>query len=263
MHLFKDPVALETCPAKTAESVSYAATFSVLALLLVTNYSSFRQVDGVERTAVYVQKPGIESSIAETTSVDFEPLPSPTLSESQYEALGRFASRPRLTSIFSSYSYKGDNADSIDHRHDNLQPFVDNEVISAPKPEPLARRVFSLEELPEMPNTAFMLENFELNKELDILHATARTGFTAKTDKEFDAEELKPLTPGSLFTIDIASTAAVSSPRIHQITVNGTESDKQLNRPDKIQRPQLPRPYRAQAIQRTLILPPRVQALRP
>ena len=34
-------------------------------------------------------------------------------------------------------------------------------------------------------------------------------------------------------------------------------------RPDNTQRPQIPRPYRAQKLQRSFVLPPRIQALRP
>ncbi len=264
MYLFKDPVALEACPAKTAESVSYAATLSVLAVLLVTNYSSFGHIDGAEKTVVYVQKTDAEPLIAETTDVDFEPLPGSVLYEElQYEA-ARFA--PALTPIVTSYivtSYENNNAISVARHHHNLQPFVVNDLVSAPKLEPLARRVFSAEELPEIADTVVVLESFNLNKALDIQPAMAQTGFTTKTDKEFDAEERKPPGLDLLFTTEIASTATAPSSRIHQITVNGTEPDKPLNRPHKIQRPQLPRPYRAQAIQRTLILPPRVQALRP
>ena len=56
MPLFKEPVALEACPAKTAESVSYAATFAVLGWLLVSNYS------------VLASKQAENISVADTTA---------------------------------------------------------------------------------------------------------------------------------------------------------------------------------------------------
>ena len=49
MPLFKEPVALEACPAKTAESISYTATFAVLGWLLVSNYPGLasKQVEAI------------------------------------------------------------------------------------------------------------------------------------------------------------------------------------------------------------------------
>ena len=44
MQIYKDKLALEASPAKTAETASYGATFAVLGWLLLSNYSGFGYV---------------------------------------------------------------------------------------------------------------------------------------------------------------------------------------------------------------------------
>ena len=72
MPLFKEQVALEACPAKTAESVSYAATIAVLGWLLVSNYYvlSTEQVEDipVADTQLPILTRQAQSTPAATTS---------------------------------------------------------------------------------------------------------------------------------------------------------------------------------------------------
>ena len=62
---------------------------------------------------------------------------------------------------------------------------------------------------------------------------------------------------------DLVSNTSGETRLIRGITVKGTEADRLTNRPGNIYRPQIPRPYRAQEIQRSFALPLRIQALRP
>ncbi|MBL4573234.1 MAG: hypothetical protein JKY86_09195, partial [Gammaproteobacteria bacterium] len=57
MPIDKDTVALETCPAQTAETISYAATFTVLGWLLLSNYSGLGHAEPLNRPVVSANSP--------------------------------------------------------------------------------------------------------------------------------------------------------------------------------------------------------------
>ena len=62
---------------------------------------------------------------------------------------------------------------------------------------------------------------------------------------------------------EMASNTSGEAGLVREVMVKGAEADRLKNRPANIHRPQIPRPYRAQEIQRSFVLPPRIQALRP
>ena len=84
MPLFKDTVALEACPTKTAESISYGVTFAVLAGLLIDNYSG---IDYSERESQSL------ANIPAASILDQAPhLTSPQTTASQKDATSLLAS---------------------------------------------------------------------------------------------------------------------------------------------------------------------------
>ena len=250
MPLFKEPVALEACPAKTAESISYTATFAVLGWLLVSNY--------------------------------------PGLTSKQVEAI------PVANTTTSSTSQAG----LIDTRWDYLATFIDSdsasEGASAESPAPLfiAKAQLEPEEISESIDSrlAKLSEwHTELDQSRPIQLSQRRNrvvgdanwhnlqpSVARQNDEDF-AALVKPGLPLALveypldsFALEdleadtsLASTESNSSREIREITVTGAEAERIVGRPSHIQRPRIPRPSRALEAQRSLILPPRIQALRP
>ncbi len=237
MALFKDTVALEACPAKTAESVSYGATFAVLAWLIVSNYSGFGY-DGPDSDSLLSSEPGttveeqagLPASPTLTASAIAEPSGSVTLStDEQHPAAMATESETPYTKLEDLAAWHNGLQSS---RQAVAHPGFRDISASAWRPEPVAET-----QLAKSYST-------ELSLPLPLI----------------DTEALLQAGGGS----ELARTEEDDAPRpIEEITVTGSETSRLIARPDNIRRPQLPRPYRAQEIQRSLILPPRIQALRP
>lgn len=239
MPLFKDQVALEACPAKTAESVSYGATFAVLAWLVLSNYSSMGHAGASSATVADAEPDTTPSRAAfteEQTSAAWAATPSPTpnLETSPY------ISPPHLTQ---GVAVEGEApytplAD-LEAWHDSLAPH---------------RQPLNLKRPSEFPASAW--------------RATLPSDVQLVDTYPVDLVQLSPMLDTDLYYLHLHDSVPdldtdESATPIHEITVTGAEPERLVARPDSISRPQLPRPYRAQEIQRGLILPPRIQALRP
>lgn len=227
MPIFRDTVAQEACPAKTAESISYVATFAVLGWLLVSNYSS---------------------SVG-NSGQDFQPLASSTTAPLDTVTL----LAPTLTTAkIASLSSPQTEADS------------DNFIVSAPVWHA------ALEQFPQLESQTYHrvfspagwasqsdeINRLQIGGEIDALPLSLSlvdVEYLLSSQADFVLNTSDELTQNAL---------AEAKP-IQEITVTGTETNRLSRRPDNTQRPQIPRPYRAQDIQRSLVLPPRIQALRP
>ena len=231
MALFKDTVALEACPAKTAESVSYVATFAVLGWLVISNYSGLgyagmesTSLADMEADATLADQSGLPPALAAA-----EPpsnLPPSTLAQSPQGA---------MTENESQYTPLSDLA----AWHDSLQP-------SQRPASQLGSREFTA--------SAWNSESAIETQLTESYH--------------IDLSPTLPLVGGELLSqssegLELLLPVSDDSGPIHEITITGSEPNRLVARPDNIRRPQLPRPYRAQEIQRLLVLPPRIQALRP
>lgn len=232
MPIFKNTVALEACPAKTAESVSYGVTFAVLGWLLVSNYSGL----GNAELAV--------PTLANTDS---------TLESTSPPAV--FADTDARTETLSTAIVT------------QRQPNIELEISKlAPIPPTWHTKI---EQFPQ-------LEGHSHLRELSTANWSKQSGDANLQIEGFIESLYLPLPlieADKLFSpminIDSGVTGRVANNQVsenglvHEITVTGAETQRLSNRPDSIQRPQIPRPYRAQEIQRSFVLPPRIQALRP
>ena len=239
MPLFKEQVALEACPAKTAESVSYAATIAVLGWLLVSNYYvlSTEQVEDIP--------------VADTTAAN------------SYEAGSVDARRDYLATNIGNYSAsEGSSSESL------LPLFaaeaqLESEEISESIDSQLAALSAWHSELDQSRPT-------QLRNKHDRVAASASwhnsiqqytENFIAGLQPSLELTELDY----SLDNYALEELKADTGPPadIREITVTGTDAERNANRPSHIQRPQIPRAFRALEAQRSFILPPRIQALRP
>jgi hypothetical protein len=221
MTLFKEPVALEACPAKTAESVSYGATFAVLGWLLISNYSSlgYNQQEPQSITANSVTNLAISAPTLETS----QPLAVATTSPLATDV----AADPSLIEV----SLPAWHADLAQLHYPDTHP---------------QHRAFS--------TAAWRSQEVAENQQLDVV--IEGLGLALPPPLIENTYLFSGLEGADINVL------AEAEP-MGEITVRGSEVERLTSRPDNIQRPQLPRPYRAQQIQRSLVLPPRIQALRP
>jgi len=250
MPLFKEPLALEACPAKTAESVSYAAAFAVLGWLLVSNYSvlASKQAENIsvaDTTAASSSEAGlvdagrgylatyIDSYPASEGSSSESPAPFFT-TETQLEPVEISESIDSRLAELSAWHTELDQSRPIllSNRHDRLVGSASWHN-STPAAAQQYNEDFVVGLQPSLPLT-------ELDYPLD----------------SYASEELEAAT-------GLASNETNSPADISEITVTGAEAERNANRPSHIQRPQIPRAFRALEAQRSFILPPRIQALRP
>ena len=243
MPLFKEQVALEACPAKTAESVSYAATFTVLGWLLVSNYSvlSTEQVEDI--------------TVADTTAAN------------SYEAGSVDARRDYLATYIGNYSAsEGSSSESL------LPLFaaeaqLESEEISESIDSQLAALSAWHSELDQSRPTQLR------NKHDRVAASASWHNSTRSAAQQYTQNFIADLQPSlelteldySLDNYALEELKADTGPPadIREITVTGTDAERNANRPSHIQRPQIPRAFRALEAQRSFILPPRIQALRP
>lgn len=227
MPLFKEPVALEACPAKTAESVSYGATFAVLAWLLATNYLGVGFAAGEDGRHVDPRLAPLETPV----------IAAQTRREAP-EQTGPSQLQPSPELQFNEPSDVGQPEFVVWHASLDLgqRPTID-ESRWTELPSPLAL------EQGQAQQTIALSPMQGLSLPLPLV----------------DAANLTTSAEG----VELANNEAEGSTAIHEITVFAEESERLTARPDNISRPQIPRPLRAQQVQRSLLLPPRIQALRP
>ncbi len=274
MQLFKHTVALEACPAKTAESVSYGATFFVLGWLLLTNYSGFGNASGADEPLISARETNSGPLVTGNSVNESEVLSIPGFSEIVTADLNSPSVEPEKPLITTENEQQTTSPGELETDlnvaptvllADFELPAVDDKLW-LPEFKRLRLREKSLDNWLLANNeakvsipTTLIRESFELKQDVGAEDFTTFKLFAS----ELDDSVLLATIADSEMPNKITSTDPASKLPIHEIAVNGTESDRLFSRPDKIQRPQLPRPYRAQTIQRALILPPRVQALRP
>ena len=228
MNRFKDTVALEECPAKTAESISYGAVFIVLGWLLVSNYSepSHPELDArvIADTDLPIINAALPAAIAEAKIIDKTQAPVVTLNNSDIEAeisnfvstapvwhteIEQFERQPYLRT-FSTATWGTQTSDAGQQ--------IEGLIEDLGLPQPL------------------IVTNYLLN---------------AKSRSE------------TIIVDYLANNQPAKDELVSKISLTGAEIKRLSSRPEGIQRPEIPRPYRAQELQRSFVLPPRIQAFRP
>lgn len=237
MPRYKETVALEACPAKTAETVSYAATFAVLGWLLFSNYPGFDYAEQRDQPIISAESPTADT-LAPTASI--------ISTAAAYTEAVALNETPLWAAITNQPEAESDNVvASPPAWHADLDPYQQYE---------------SHAHLRAYPTSGWNGQTGDADKQIAVFIEDIVLPLPLiDTTYLFDAKT----------TVDIvsnggsASDAAGETELIRGITVTSREADRLTNRPDNIRRPQIPRPYRAQEIQRSFVLPPRIQALKP
>ena len=228
MHIFKDTVALEECPAKTAESVSYGAVFTVLGWLLVSNYSGaghpeldVSAIANTDLPLIYEAPPAV---IADTQILNKTQNTGTTLHQSDREAeINNFASTsPVWHTEIKQFE-----------RHSHLRAF--STAIWGMQSNDVDQQIEGLIE--------------DLDWPLPVIDSNYRLNAKIKSNK--------------IIIEDLASNQPAKDELVSEISLTETGIKRLSSRPKDIQRPQIPRPYRAQELQRPFVPPPRIQAFRP
>ena len=234
MQIYKDKLALEASPAKTAETVSYGATFAVLGWLLLSNYSGFG----------YVKQPIV--SPAPPSAVSLAPAASIINNAAAYGELETLNE-----TSFSAAILHQPEAESRKHIttpplwHSDLAPYQQHE-------SQIHQRSFS--------TIGWDVHTIDADQQIArFIEELALPLPLIDTAYLFDAKGTSEMASND----DLESNTSGEARLIRGITVKSTEADRLTNRPGNIHRPQIPRPYRAQEIQRSFVLPLRIQALRP
>jgi hypothetical protein len=230
MQIYKDKLALEASPAKTAETASYGATFAVLAWLLLSNYSEFG----------YAEQPIVIASAASLAPV--ASIINKAAAYGEVETLNETS--------FSTAILHQQEAESRKHIttpplwHADLAPYQQHE-------SQIHQRAFSTAD--------WNVHTSDANQQIaGFIEELALPLPLIDTAYLFDAKGTTEMASNG----DLANITSDETGLVRGITVTGTEADRLTNRPGNIHRPQIPRPYRAQEIQRSFVLPPRIQALR-
>jgi hypothetical protein len=231
MQIYKDKLALEASPAKTAETASYGATFAVLAWLLLSNYSEFG----------YAEQPIVIASAASLAPV--ASITNKAAAYGEVETLNETS--------FSAAILHQQEAESSNHItapplwHADLAPYQQHE-------SQIHQRAFSTAD--------WNVHTSDANQQIAgfFIEELALPLPLIDTAYLFDAKGTTEMASNG----DLANITSDETGLVRGITVTGTEADRLTNRPGNIHRPQIPRPYRAQEIQRSFVLPPRIQALR-
>ena len=230
MQIYKDKLALEASPAKTAETASYGATFAVLAWLLISNYSEFG----------YAEQPIVIASAASLAPV--ASIINKAAAYGEVETLNETS--------FSAAILHQQEAESRKHIttpplwHADLAPYQQHE-------SQIHQRAFSTAD--------WNVHTSDADQQIaGFIEELALPLPLIDTAYLFDAKGTTEMASNG----DLANITSDETGLVRGITVTGTEADRLTNRPGNIHRPQIPRPYRAQEIQRSFVLPPRIQALR-
>ena len=228
MHIFKDTVALEECPAKTAESVSYGAVFTVLTWLLVSNYSGgdhsnigISTIDNTDLPLINEAPPAV---IFDTQLLNKTQSKVLTLKETDKEAeVNNFASKALVW-------------------HTEIEQFERHSHL----------RVYSASTWATQTNDpGRQIEGLiaDLDWPLPIIDSNYLLNAKRK--------------PDPIIIAVLASNQPAKDELASEIPVTGTEIKRLSSRPDEIQRPQIPRPSRGQELKRSFVRPPRIQAFKP
>ena len=230
MQIYKDKLALEACPAKTAEIVSYGATFAVLAWLLLSNYSG----------SGYAEQPIVSATSPSENSIT--PAESIINRAASYAELEALTETPFSAAILNQpEAESGDFVTAPPSWHADLPPYQQYEGQSH-------QRAFSTVDWSvHTSDSGQHITGF--NQELMLVLPLP----LIDTAYLFDTKSAS----------EMASNTSGEAGLVRGIMVKGTEADRLTNRPGNIHRPQIPRPYRAQEIQRSIVRLPRIQALRP
>ena len=234
MQIYKKTSALEACPTKTAETVSYGATFTVLAWILLSNYAGFG----------YAEQP-----IVSTTSPSGNSI---TPTEPNINRAAAYLQVDALTeTLFSAAILNQPEAESGNFAatppswHADLPPYQQHDGQAH-------QRAFStVDWIVRTSDSGQQITGFI--KELVLPRPLIDTEYL------FDAKGASEMASDG----DLASNTSSEAGLLREIMVKGTEADRLANQLRNIHRPQIPRPYRAQKIQRSFVLPSRIQALRP
>ena len=228
MQTFKDTVALEECPAKTAESVSYGAVFIVLGWLLVSNYPELGH-------------PELDvSAIADTDLPIINAAPPAVIADA------KILNKTQVTVITLTKS--------------DMKAEISNFVPAAPawhteieqfERQPYLRTFSTATWGMQTSDAGQKIEGLikSLDLPLPLIDANYLLNAKGKSDT---------ITVGDLTNNQPAKDELVS-----KISLTGAETKRLSSRPVDIQRPEIPRPYRAQELQRSFVLPPRIRAFRP
>ena len=226
MHIFKDTVALEECPAKTAESVSYGAVFTVLGWLLVSNYSGaghpeldVSAIANTDLPLIYEAPPAV---IADTQILNKTQNTGITLHQAdREEEINNFLSKAPVW-------------------HTEIKQFERHSHL----------RAFSTATWgTQIGNAGQQIEGLIEGLDLPLL---VDANYLLNAKNRFD----------TIIIDDLANNQPAKNELVSDIPVNSTETKRLSSRPEDIQRPQIPRPYRARELQRSFVLPPRIQAFR-
>lgn len=243
MPLFRDKIASESCPAKTAESIGYGVTFTVLGFLLISNYSG---LSSVERES--------QSLLSAASTQTTEPVQITAALDRAAPIIGAASPNTELadSGVTATLLPQADLA--LETNQFNTSPPAWHAALESIEPSESYRhqRGFSAA---------------DWNKQSEGT-GQQHIGFTEEFLLSLPLIEPAPLldaSPGDqsqTSNVLVGSATEMDDP-IREITVTGTETARLSARPDNILRPQIPRPYRAQEIQRSFVLPPRIQALKP
>ena len=230
MQIYKDKLALEASPAKTAETASYGATFAVLAWLLLSNYSEFG----------YAEQPIVIASAA--SSAPAASIINKAAAYGEVETLNETSFSAAILHLQEAESRKHITAPPLWHA--DLAPYQQHE-------SQIHRRAFSTDD--------WNVHTSDADQQIaGFIEELALPLPLIDTVYLFDAKGTTEVASNG----DLANITSGETGLVRGITVKGAEADRLTNRSGNIHRPQIPRPYRAQEIQRSFVLPPRIQALR-
>ena len=230
MQIYKDKLALEASPAKTAETASYGATFAVLAWLLLSNYSEFG----------YAEQPIVIASAASLAPA--ASIINKAAAYGEVETLNETSFSAAILHQQEAESRKHITAPSLWHA--DLAPYQQHE-------SQIHRRAFSTDD--------WNVHTSDADQQIaGFIEELALPLPLIDTVYLFDAKGTTEVASNG----DLANITSGETGLVRGITVKGAEADRLTNRSGNIHRPQIPRPYRAQEIQRSFVLPPRIQALR-
>ena len=230
MQIYKDKLALEASPAKTAETASYGATFAVLAWLLLSNYSEFG----------YAEQPIVIASTASSAPV--ASIINKAAAYGEVETLNETSFSAAILHLQEAESRKHITAPPLWHA--DLAPYQQHE-------SQIHQRAFSTAD--------WNVHTSDADQQIaGFIEELALPLPLIDTVYLFDAKGTTEVASNG----DLANITSGETGLVRGITVKGAEADRLTNRSGNIHRPQIPRPYRAQEIQRSFVLPPRIQALR-
>ena len=226
MQIFKDTVALEECPTKTAESISYGAVFTVLGWLLVSNYSGAGHpelgVSAIANTNFPMINEALPAVIAGTQIRSKTQDTAITLHRTDIEA------------------EVNDFAPTAPVWHTKIKHFERHSYLRAFSTATWGTQIGDAGQQIEG-----LIESLDLPLSIDanyLLNAKNRSD--------------------TIIIDDLANNQPATDELVSEISVTGTEAKRLSSRPENIQRPQIPRPYRARELQRSFVLPPRIQAFK-